>query len=319
MKVSEFKLDSFSGDSLRKSLQKDYWVTMKQSATLVLPQFTISEIGITHRWITHWDNQGLLGSKRNGSGWRRFSFVDYIWLRIIVHLREFHLPLSAIKQVKKFLWEPTSQEEIESGAEDYLQMVKNGELPIPLDMTFEKFEKWYKLEVSKTKKTGARQLNRLFWIIFAMQLYERPFCLFIGQDGECGSIFFGGDGMVELGLSALTQQIGLADFICLNLYRILHEFFSNEKIKEEVIQKIALLNDKEKQILELIQKDDFKEISIKLNDNKEYIVGIKRNKSVDKITNEVSSIINRSKYQDIKLVTHKGKIILAEVTEKLKI
>jgi hypothetical protein len=152
-----------------------------------------------------------------------------------------------------------------------------------------------------------------------MQLYKKPICLLINQNGTCGSIFLAGGEVTEFSLNILADEIPKTDFICLNLYRILQEFYDNEKIEDKIIQKIAVLSDKEKQILELIQAGDFKEISIKLTDKKEYLVGIKRNKSIDKITNEVSSIINRNKYQDIKLITQAGKIILAEVTEKIKI
>ena len=90
-------------------------------------------------------------------------------------------------------------------------------------------------------------------------------------------------------------------------------------MNDDIIEKVTLSSDKEKQILDLIRKGDFKEVSIKLKGNKEYLVGIKRNKSIDTITNEVSSIINRNKYQEIKIVTQKGKIINAEITESIRV
>lgn len=318
MKITDFKLDNLAGESLLADMSKDYWGTVSKLMELVLPQFTISEVGITHRWITHWDDLDLIDNRREGTEWRRFSFVEYIWLRIIVRLRQFQMPLSAIKQVKKFLWQPPNLESFQQMSEEMLQNFEKGVFPLPENKTLDEFRKELKNVFLKQKKVF-RYLNKLFWMIFVMQIHKKPVCLLINQKGTCGSIFLAGGETTELSLNILADEIPKTDFICLNLYRILQEFYENDKIDNTIIQKIAVLNDKEKQILELIQTGDFKEISIKLIYNKEYLVGVKRNKSIDKITNEVSSIINRNKYQDIKLITQKGKIILAEVTEKIKI
>jgi DNA-binding transcriptional MerR regulator len=318
MKIKDYNLDQISGNVFLSKLQKDYWGTIELLLELVLPQFTISEVGITHRWITHWDKQGLISNRRDGASWRRFSFVEYIWLRIIVRLREFQMPLSAVKRVKKFLWQTPNLQKFDQIGDEFLQNVRMGLFPLPPGITEEGFR-------TELKKAEARQklvfklLNTLFWMIFSMQLFRRPVCLLINEKGSCGSIFLAGGEITESSLNILADEIPRTDFICLNLYKILQEFYSNEKIEAKIIQKISILNEKEKKILELIQKGDFKEISIKLMHNKEYLVGIKRNKSIDKISGEVSSIISRNKYQDIKLITQKGRIILAEITEKIKI
>jgi DNA-binding transcriptional MerR regulator len=318
MEISEFKLDSLTGESLIKSFQKDYWATVDHIFELVLPQFTISEVGITHRWITHWDNQGLIDNRRDSTEWRRFSFVEYIWLRVIVRLREFHMPLAAIKQVKKHLWQPIDKSEFEKAVTWFSEAIKSGIYPPQDGYTPEEFAKYLKKHLTKIKSQLAF-LNLLFLMVFTMQLYKKPMFILINKKGQCGSFFLGDKETTEFSLQLLLEEIIKDDLICINIYKILQEFFSNEKIKEDVIGKIGFLTEKEKQILELIRQGDFKELSIKLKDNKEYLVGIKRNKSIDKITNEVSSIINRNKYQEIKLITQKGKIVNAEITDNIKI
>ncbi len=67
MKITDFKLDSLTGESFLTALQKDYWGTVRLLTELVLPQFTISEVGITHRWITNWDDQDLIDNRREGN------------------------------------------------------------------------------------------------------------------------------------------------------------------------------------------------------------------------------------------------------------
>ncbi|HLY72307.1 MAG TPA: MerR family transcriptional regulator [Puia sp.] len=318
MKISEFNLNDLSKEHLEKGFQTDYWKTSNLISELVLPRFTISEIGITHRWITHWDNQGLLDNRRDGNEWRRFSFVEYIWLRLIVRLRDFKMPLSNIKQVKKFLFASSSGYLIQEITENLIFQIKNGGLSVPSKYTTENYEKEIRKDFARNK-TIFKYFNNLFWIIFTILANRKPYCLVITDKGVCGNLLFADEVTTEFSMKAILRDIVNYDFTIINLHKIVEEFFTNEKISETIIEKISILSDKEKQIIELIRKGDFKELSIKLKDNKEYLVGIKRNKSIDKITNEVSSIINRNKYQEIKLVTEKGKIVNAEITEKIKI
>jgi len=64
--------------------------------------FNVNETDITYRMIGHWDKQDLLPeSLRENYGWRKFTFVEMFWLRIIKHLREFGLSLDKIAFVKE--------------------------------------------------------------------------------------------------------------------------------------------------------------------------------------------------------------------------
>ena len=318
MNKLNINLNSASGENLIKGFQTDYWGTTKLIAELVLPRFTISEIGITHRWITHWDKQGLIDNRREGIGWRRFSFVDYIWLRVIVRLRDFNMPLASIKQVKKFLFKSWNTEEIRYMTENAIFQISEGTMDMPPNYTKENFEKNIRRDIAKHKGIF-RYFNNLFIMIFSMLSNKKPYCLMITDKGACGLLVFEDEATIEASMNAILRDIVPYDFTIINLYRILQEFFDNEKIKDDEIEKVAILTNKEKQVLELIRQGDFKELSIKLKNDKEYLIGIKRNKSIETITNEVSSIINRNKYQEIKLITQKGKIVNAEITESIKI
>jgi len=57
------------------------------------------------RWIKHWINMGLLfenpGTKENK--WSKFSFVELIWLKTILKMRQFGLSLEDIKSVKNYI------------------------------------------------------------------------------------------------------------------------------------------------------------------------------------------------------------------------
>lgn len=64
------------------------------------PQYTVKAATASYRTINHWSEQGLLEDRRDGSeaGWRKLSFKDVLWLRILSELRAFGLPLTALKK-----------------------------------------------------------------------------------------------------------------------------------------------------------------------------------------------------------------------------
>lgn len=62
-------------------------------------KFTIKDTDSTYRVINHWASLGLLEDSRIDptKGWRKFSLVDMVWLKVLVELRSFGVSLEKIK------------------------------------------------------------------------------------------------------------------------------------------------------------------------------------------------------------------------------
>lgn len=61
-------------------------------------RFTVKDTGATHRLINHWAETGLISDAREDEqGWRKFSFVDLIWVHVLMEMRKFGMPLKAMK------------------------------------------------------------------------------------------------------------------------------------------------------------------------------------------------------------------------------
>lgn len=62
---------------------------------------------ITSRIINHWQSEELISENRsNIKGWRRFSYIDLVWIHIIKELRVFGFTLENIKKIRKFIFIP---------------------------------------------------------------------------------------------------------------------------------------------------------------------------------------------------------------------
>jgi len=105
-----------------KTQTKDNWILRGDGFDLSFAEYFYSESGkkisnwlsikdkrleskfLSYRVINHWENKGLLDSDRpQGSGWRKYSLMDIIWVHIITRLRAFGYPIEMISKVKNNL------------------------------------------------------------------------------------------------------------------------------------------------------------------------------------------------------------------------
>lgn len=60
---------------------------------------------MSYRIINHWEKNGLISVNRgdDGTGWRKYSYMDAIWINLIVELRKFGVSIENIKKINKQL------------------------------------------------------------------------------------------------------------------------------------------------------------------------------------------------------------------------
>ncbi|MCB1579902.1 MAG: MerR family transcriptional regulator [Alphaproteobacteria bacterium] len=68
-------------------------------------RFTVKSTGgYSSRVINHWASKGLLGEHNHKDKWKKFNFIDLVWLRIIRELRLFGMPLEKIENTRASLY-----------------------------------------------------------------------------------------------------------------------------------------------------------------------------------------------------------------------
>lgn len=78
----------------------------KSSKLLNQKTLTTKDTEQAYRLINHWGSEGLIDDEREAESmqWRKMSLIDIVWIRVIVEMRKFGLPLDKIKYAKKQLW-----------------------------------------------------------------------------------------------------------------------------------------------------------------------------------------------------------------------
>lgn len=97
-----------SNSILRQNLSKEYKLFVESSVGKNIvkifhdKKYRIKDTDLTYRTINHWEQVKLISSKREKeSEWRKFSFIDLVWLRIISKIRDLNLPIETIKKIKR--------------------------------------------------------------------------------------------------------------------------------------------------------------------------------------------------------------------------
>lgn len=73
-----------------------------------LPRVGIQNDSATYRFINYLTSTGLLDDRREttGKGWRKFSYVECIYINIVVALRKFGVKIEAIKPIYELFSQP---------------------------------------------------------------------------------------------------------------------------------------------------------------------------------------------------------------------
>lgn len=78
--------------------------------TITKPLFTVNSLGLSYRTVNYWDKNNLLLSERKSEkAWRKFSFIDFIWINMIQDLRDFGFSTKTIHKIKALCTEPVPE------------------------------------------------------------------------------------------------------------------------------------------------------------------------------------------------------------------
>lgn len=266
-------------------------------------RYTISDIGVTHRWITYWDQQGILLEQHEDGKWRRFSLVEYVWLEAIKKMRLFHIPLPLIKVVRDQLCN-VEIDMSQKALSEYEKIIKDS--GVDLDT----------VELSKEAANSIMSDgNYLSFFVLQMILNKESFALLVNNNGQ---YFPCSDNMLPL--LFLHHEMGpflKNSYVRISLSEILVSIMSNWA-PVHLFETLGIITENEYKVLEALRQEKVVSVTVKLNEEKE-IQLIESTKMEHVSTkNDLLNLIMRDGYQEITLKTEKGKIVNCKNVIKTK-
>lgn len=275
--------------------------------------FTLKDLGISSRVLKYWSLMGILREENRAVDENhKLNFTEYIWLKIIVELREFGYPIEYIKKAKEILLKKESLAEslklhTDEALIEFLRgMIKaTSNKDIPVSAFLNSPSSWQKYKTVKRS------------------LLDNTLLILLGKKENIDWVFFneGGAVYVHEDASKNSEQVITylknTSHLRIPLMNLVMNFIE-DKSKLEYVAKYMLLSPKEMEILKHIRKGDFESITIHLRNNEPIRIDETRKIKIPN-TARISEILAKRSYEKIELVTQEGTITYATKTVKTKL
>jgi DNA-binding transcriptional MerR regulator len=262
---------------------------------LLQPKFSIKDIGITHRWITHWEKEGLLTNPKveKNEKWRKFNTYEFVWIKLISELRKFKIPFSVIKKLKFIADKPdeatkalysivnivTGTNNEDSQLEkDFYDMLCDMPMLNTLVLDTVLVRSNYKILIDEKGK---------YWPYLEDLLLENI------KQKEFNAIF--GGNHLSISISK----------IILDLYKV--------SASNSLLNTYQIISEKDKEIIDHLDQKDLIGVEITYKKHEPDLLKITSHKRIDIRSRVIENIIKKG-YQSINIITKDGNVKYAETT-----
>jgi hypothetical protein len=281
----------------------------------------LSVTGVTPRAYFHWKQEGLIDIDENDTNenrtWVRLNIFQYIWVKIIQSMREFGLPIIAIKNTKEFLFQDILNPIIEN-KEDYLNFLKTES-----NLTDEKIAAIRRtIEYMKNQEALPVEYKILtsylcYLISSALIRNDQTSVLILKNEEDFETVPFSLILINEF--RKQTLEIFNQSFFQIPIRPLIAEFFSEPR-NEKIIETYGFINPNEQRVLDAIRRNEFKEIVIHFKDTTREELIIEETIDIDirdyKVK-ELKRIIGLNEFSEIMLKYRNNKHIFVRTKIKL--
>jgi DNA-binding transcriptional MerR regulator len=286
-------------------LIKRYNITIQQVDSLY-PRFyesfmNLSVTGVSPRVYFHWKKEGLidnLGYSKSGKGWVKINLIEYVWIKIIVIMREFGIPLEQIKETKELLFSNINK--IIKEKDEFILFIKNNKF-----YSEDKINEIEKIlnEISESINNAPEEYDSynsfMALILLQLILFNDSAYLVLYKNENKFNIDF-------LTTNSFDDKPSYYTFLletpCLQIpiKPLITEFIDDLKNEKHLIT-LNLLNFKEKKVIQAIREKAFTQIIIKMNGNKDsYIIEIEKDGNIlDSKAKEIKRILGLNEYSEV--------------------
>lgn len=287
---------------------------------LYAPRFSVAQLNVKRQEMTYWKKEGIIDAKQSEGPkreWVRVNFFEYTWLRLVASLRKLNLPAKAILKLKDHLSEISDQEikDLLNSSFDHFESISpNSQLRN--DYEREIVQENFPDEFLAFFKEKFPPFNIL---VLNLMTERRHINLLVDEEGNCE--YFIPDTFKEMIDDEKLIQFLNKPFISVPLHSLLDEFYTNPKIKIDDQRKIYNLTTQESKVLELLRRENIKEIRIKLNnkDSGVILIEVVEEKNVGPVYDKVKQLLESGKFSNITLKQENGVLRLYEEVTKYKI
>ncbi len=312
MFFKELKLDF---DEMNRLLSSDGAAVSAYMDKCVSRRFYIGDTDINRKTLKDWEDNELLPYEYDEDGWRKFSFIEWVWLECIMEFRRLGVALDKIREIKKKIFDA-------SGIFEYFReqvFAYKGEI----DRKEEIMAKYLQNMSDEQKKSWAKELQLSPFLIHLLFLIvkNQNLCIVYNNSELCSFVVMGKvDTDMKSSNDSILANVINDSFVVLNLRKIVDNIFQKSDLRRNDDFIIDFLSEKEQRILERIRETNAKEIVITFDNGKQpTYIKVARNRISQEILNKVARYLKKGSYQNIEFKTRNGELINYEETDIIKL
>jgi hypothetical protein len=298
-------------------------------SNLILREIPLSATGVSSRVFFYLKDKKLIDYKvskaTDKKSWVKLNYFEAFWLMMIKEFRVFGIPDRHIKVIKSALFKTTAELYKEGDFEKETLMKQLGMIWMNEDEREEMHQEFddYLEGVEKIPDADLIYLTSIGGIVSTL-LLSSDMPVFVLVPNTNPETMKDAPLMIEVITELVPSDLQISNEglnphvskLTIPLRPIFEKLFTSE-IKNELFLHYRLITDKEKQILDLIQEGDFKEIVIKMSEG-EPVLNIKnKGEFVGDKVKEIRKILGIKNYKNITLVFRNDKHIYYENESKI--
>lgn len=269
------------------------------------PIFLLKDADITYRTVLDWDRKGLLENSRAQSEWRRYDYVQFVWIKLINELRSFGVPIPIIQKIRTEIFVKFNLKWLFEAFSLNPELLNN----LPDDESKQELLDFISsIEYERLDENASVSLLQL--LVGETLTSKIPVSLVVFADGHVITLFENPHSLLE---PADITKMTYETFVKVSVTNIIKTFLSDSK-DSFLTPQLAILPANEKKLLEIIHSGEYEKVTINYRDKKIKSLELVKEQEVKR---RIVDILQEGKYQDIVIKSHKGSVTKIQNTIKL--
>jgi DNA-binding transcriptional MerR regulator len=278
--------------------------------------FNARHVSVSSQELQSWEAQAFLPYAYKDKGWRKFSFIETVWLKCIQKLRSLDVSHKKIVLLKESFFSLDKEELLTIiqltpmlkgiGMKKYLVMAQ-----LEND---EKLYRWTRRVIRE------RQQSRFSFLVLWILMYKTNIGLMVDEYNKCHFVVLGPDGIHGV----LSNEVKFTEFqhksfVLLNLRNIVREFFDDERLELDDAYLVGFLTKAQNAVLEKLKTAGAKSITVRMHEGDPTYIEITKEGVTNEIEGKLARLLNKTDFKHIEFKTRAGKLITYSETEIVKL
>jgi DNA-binding transcriptional MerR regulator len=274
-------------------------------------KLSAKDTGVNYRVINHWDEKGIIRfSREKKVSNRKYSFVDFIWIKVVNELRSFGVSLPVIQKIAEEIYTPLPLKDV---FENFAQNLTSNK---DMFKDFEGEDKEGFLEFFNSGEYKTADLdtfpikfNFLQLLITEVIASRKSVALIVFSTGEWFPFIKDNEHLYP---SELLYKKEFHSQVRVNITNLIFNFILEDYLIE-YLNGLHLFTPQERKLLYYIKEGDYKKVFVIFKSKKNEPLEIQKSKTAQ---DELVRILREKEYKEFILVDKKNNEFRIRDTDK---